>query len=109
MVMVKKITSSKDYAYLLKHGKKIVCKSVVIVFYYNNSNQFSRLGVICSKKVGNAVARNKAKRRLKHISKAVFTNKFGYDVCFIARNGCNTVLYKSLYNQILKATNEKII
>ena len=35
----------------------------------------TRVGYTCSKKLGNAIARNKAKRRLREISKATLTVK----------------------------------
>ena len=46
-----------------------------------------RVGCTCSKKVGNAVARNRAKRRLREIARAVipFHGKSGWDYVLIGR------------------------
>ncbi len=46
-----------------------------------------RVGFTCSKKVGNAVARNRAKRRLREIARAVLTEtgRPGWDYVLIGR------------------------
>ncbi len=47
----------------------------------------TRVGYTCSKKLGNAIARNKAKRRLREISKATLTVKGnpGWDYVLVGR------------------------
>jgi len=48
-----------------------------------------RVGYTCSKKVGNAVARNRAKRRLREIARAVLPTEgqAGWDYVLIGRAG----------------------
>lgn len=48
-----------------------------------------RVGFTCSKKVGNAVARNRAKRRLRAIARAVLpeAGRAGWDYVLIGRAG----------------------
>ncbi|RYH08976.1 ribonuclease P protein component [Tropicimonas sp. IMCC6043] len=48
-----------------------------------------RVGFTCSKKVGNAVARNRAKRRLREIARAVLpeAGRPGWDYVLIGRAG----------------------
>ena len=47
-----------------------------------------RVGYTCSKKVGNAVARNRAKRRLREAARHILPNcgKPGWDYVLIGRN-----------------------
>lgn len=46
-----------------------------------------RVGYTCSKKVGNAVARNRAKRRLREVARLVLTSKghLGWDYVLVGR------------------------
>ena len=47
----------------------------------------ARVGFTCSKKVGNAVARNRAKRRLREIARLILTNegRAGWDYVLVGR------------------------
>jgi ribonuclease P protein component len=53
-----------------------------------------RVGFTCSKKVGNAVARNRAKRRLREIARLVLTEggRAGWDYVLIGRAGITASL-----------------
>ena len=48
-----------------------------------------RIGFTCSKKVGNAVARNRAKRRLREIARAILpvAGRPGWDYVLVGRQG----------------------
>jgi len=54
----------------------------------NDDDATMRVGFTCSKKVGNAVIRNRAKRRLREVARAVVTRhgKAGFDYVFVGRN-----------------------
>lgn len=54
----------------------------------NDDDATMRVGFTCSKKVGNAVIRNRAKRRLREVARAVVMRhgKAGFDYVFVGRN-----------------------
>ncbi len=54
----------------------------------NDDDATMRVGITCSKKVGNAVIRNRAKRRLREVARAVVMRhgKAGFDYVFVGRN-----------------------
>ena len=53
-----------------------------------------RVGFTCSKKVGNAVARNRAKRRLREIARLTLpqAGRAGMDYVFVGRRGATAAL-----------------
>ena len=69
---------------------------------YNKKQQISdiRVGFTASKKVGNAVLRNKAKRRLREVVRHVMTTegKENYDYVIIARD----VATLNPFNQLIR-------
>ncbi|MDC0108354.1 ribonuclease P protein component [Paracoccaceae bacterium] len=67
----------------------------------------TRVGYTCSKKLGNAIARNKAKRRLREISKATLTVKGnpGWDYVLVGRP--KTTLERN-YSLLIEDLNEAI-
>ncbi len=61
-----------EFNKIIKNGKKIQ-NEIFIIFCQDNKNNFSRFGIAVSKKLGNAVIRNKIKRRIRNI---IDNNKF---------------------------------
>lgn len=55
--------------------------------FRNDGTTLIRVGITCSKKVGNAVARNRSKRRLRALARAVLPShaKPGWDYVLIGR------------------------
>ncbi len=65
-----------------------------------------RVGFTCSKKVGNAVARNRAKRRLRAVARDVLNDagQSGWDYVLIGRAGQTSDRpYMALRDDLLKA------
>lgn len=64
-----------------------------------------RAGFTATKRIGNAVARNRAKRRLRAIARSVLPQYGlpGYDYVFIARNNTNERAYDALLDDCAKA------
>ena len=86
--MINKIRLRKDFINIQNNGNKHVCSSFIIQSFKNNSqNQPSRFGFTASKKVGGAVERNKAKRRMRELVYSLKDKfkEFGYDYVLIAR------------------------
>jgi len=75
-----------DFDNIYKRGKSVGDKYVV-VFYIKNHRDINRTCFLASKKVGNSVRRNRARRLLRE-SYRLFKDRLpvGYDVIIIARN-----------------------
>jgi len=58
----------------------------VVVFHRKNNLSYNRIAFLASKKVGNSVTRNRARRLMKESYRQIKENfAIGYDIIFIAR------------------------
>ena len=84
-----RVKSTRVYSLLRESKQKIVGKYFIVVYMYDETITESAAGITVSKKVGNAVVRNKVKRRIK-----AFLND--YTVPLLARNFyCNIIALSS--------------
>jgi ribonuclease P protein component len=66
-----------------------------------------RFGIIVSKKVGNAVKRNKIKRLLRTFFRLNKTIMERADYIFIAKNNIKDISYKRVRDELLTATTNR--
>ena len=83
------LSKNEDFKTLLK-GRKISNKYLTIFFknLSNKSNNYLNISFVTQKKLGNAVIRNKIKRRLKNImnqSVKILKINFNYSYLFIVK------------------------
>lgn len=75
----------KNFSAVYRRGRSVGDKYVV-VFYRKNDLSYNRMGFLASKKVGNAVERNRARRLMKESYRLMEPlQKKGYDIVVIAR------------------------
>ena len=86
LLLVKKLRSRKDFRRLTR-ARRVHSASFVLQSHYRSDDAPLRVGFTCSKKVGNAVARNRAKRRLRELARSVFPvfGKIGHDYVLVGR------------------------
>jgi len=102
-----RISKSKEYNNTYNGGLKFPGK-YLIAYVLTNNLPINRFGIVASKKVGNAVTRNRARRRIRAVAENS-TDKLnvGYDIVLIARQGINKVdfnrLEKEFYTVMKKA------
>lgn len=91
-----RISSTKEYNNIYNNGKKIQGR-YIIAFCQKNSNEYNRFGIVTSKKIGNAVARNRAKRRLRAIvNSSQHEISEGYNIVIIARYNIGNAAFENL-------------
>jgi len=107
MIKFKSLNRSKDFLKILKK-KKINTKYYTIYFDRNskNLNKYLNISFVMKKKIGNAVTRNKIKRKLKYAiqkisreSKLIDTN---YTYVIFGKNN----VYKDKFEDVLSEVNE---
>jgi ribonuclease P protein component len=92
----RRISKGRDYNNIFKNGKKIPGRYIIVFITGNNLGR-NRFGIVTSKKVGNAVVRNRAKRQLRAIVKNGWEKvKDGYDIVIVARKNIDGVVYDLL-------------
>ncbi len=80
-----RISNSADYNTIYKNGKKVPGR-YIIVYILKNDLGYNRYGLVTSKKVGNAVIRNKVKRQLRSIIKVNMPYlKTSFDIVLVGR------------------------
>ncbi len=78
-----------DFDLIYKRGRS-VGERYVVLFYRKNDLPYNRTAFLASKKVGNSVERNRAKRLMKESYRFLKDDiGEGYDLIFIARNTIN--------------------
>lgn len=84
------LRKKKDFSAIYNKGKSIGEKYVVL-FCRKNNLAYNRTAFLASKKVGNSVSRNRARRLMKESYRELEMNlDRGYDLIWIARNTiCN--------------------
>ena len=84
--LLDRITQRKDFLRLAK-AQRVHSPSFVLQSRNRKDNSPMRVGFTCSKKVGNAVARNRAKRRLREIARLILpiSGQPGHDYVLIGR------------------------
>ena len=73
------VKKNLEFNEIIKKGKKYY-SDLFFVYILKNSFPYNRFGISVSKKVGNAVIRNKYKRRIKNIIDNTPISFNGYDV-----------------------------
>ena len=96
------LTKRQDFI-LASRGLKHSCETMIVQI---NKNDLSiiRVGFTCSKKIGNAVVRSRAKRRLRAIAREVLPNlgRVGFDYVLIGRFGSTVSSeFKTLKNDFI--------
>jgi len=108
LILIKK---RPDFLHVTHNGYKIVKSGFVLQAAF--SRRFFpipvyRIGYTASKKIGNAVQRNRAKRRLRAACRALLPLEAvpGYDYVIIARHMVLDMPYKKLYKELKTALTE---
>ncbi len=86
-VAVTIIKSSPEFQRIARQGRRWSGPAFIMQILYTTEGETFRLGLTASKKVGNAVIRNRAKRRLREMVRLFVKQKTlkGFDMVLIAK------------------------
>lgn len=97
------IKKNTEFNYIIKNGKKF--SSDIFFIYIIKNDNHNRFGISVSKKIGNAVIRNKYKRRIKDIIDKYEFSYDGFDFIFISRSKLKEYDYIYMKENINKLLN----
>lgn len=70
------VKKNRDFSRIIKNNRPIK-SNLFVIYLENNTNDIHKFGISASKKVGNAVTRNRLKRQIKSIlDKNTYKNNF---------------------------------
>ncbi|MCK4973761.1 MAG: ribonuclease P protein component [Sulfurimonas sp.] len=93
----------REFQYIYKKGKDAHSSSVVLFFL--PSKNIHKVGFTATKKIGNAVKRNRAKRRLRAIFREYSSSLNDGTYIFVAKHSINEITHEKLKNDFLKILN----
>ena len=90
-----RLKEKSDFARTYKRGRS--CANNIAAMYVFNKGGHTRIGYSVSKKIGNAVIRNRVKRLLREATRQVLPSiKEGIDVVIIARSRSKGAKYMEI-------------
>lgn len=95
-----RVKRKKDFQAIFNRGHSVANRKFVVYSLKTEQPHF-RLGLSVSKKLGNAVARNRIKRRLRHIVKDLSPNLVTTDIVVIARKGVEDLTYQEMASNLV--------
>ncbi|MBK5245689.1 MAG: ribonuclease P protein component [Peptostreptococcaceae bacterium] len=99
------LRKKKDFSTLYSKGKSVGDKYVVL-FYRKNGLTYNRVAFLASKKVGNSVFRNRARRLMKESFRELEKEfRIGYDLIIIGRNTINGIKCQEVIKSLKSAAN----
>lgn len=97
------LNENRDFRRLYRSPNTAV-NTFVAVYFRKNKEKTNRLGITVSTKVGNAVTRNKIKRKIREIYRLNEDNiKKNIDIVIVSRKAAATASYHDIEKAMLKA------
>ncbi len=97
-----KILKRAEYLLLSASGKKLHTRHFVILWSEKGTER-TRLGITASRKLGNAVARNRVKRLVREYFRLCKDQFISADFNFIAKKGADKLTYQEVRQELQKA------
>lgn len=105
-----RLTRRAEFLRLAARGKKIAKHGFVLQAAKDGSEEALRVGYTATKKIGNAVTRNRAKRRLREAARLVLAGREmpGVELVLIARRETGDVPFSRLTHSLARAVEEAL-
>lgn len=110
MLKVETLKKRQDFLRIAARGHKYVTPAFVVQSMPapDPADDMIRVGFTVSRKIGNAVKRNRAKRRLRALVRDIFPKYAhkGYDYVLIARGYSLTRTFEKMHDELIKVLKQ---
>lgn len=98
-----RLKQNRDFRRVFQRGRSVATGKLVLYWYVNRTPSF-RVGFSISKKVGNAVVRNRLKRRLRACFLRLIPDlaEERSDFVVVCRKGAADASFEELWNDVIK-------
>ena len=96
-----RLTRKNDFKRVYEQGEKTVSSSFILFCYMHRERSYRRLGITASRKIGNAVTRNRCKRVIREIfrrNKELFPQ--GADIVIVVRQSMVNKPYREALEEL---------
>lgn len=90
-----RVKKNLDFQAIFRRGKSVANRKFVVYSLERPQKHF-RVGLSVSKKLGNAVARNRIKRKMRHVLMELAPHLSNDDFVIIARKGVEDMDYRAV-------------
>lgn len=88
----RRVTSNIEFQSIIQH-KRYVSNGSFVIYIKRRKQEYSRVGISVSKKLGSAVERNRIKRQCRMMFQTLFDLELRFDAIVIVRQGYLTKSY----------------
>lgn len=101
------ICENRDFRRIYARGKSVVTPQIVI-YISKNRQKTLRIGITTSKKIGNAVMRNRSRRIIREAFREISPQiKRGYDIILVARGKTPYLKSTDVKNQLIRQLSKE--
>ena len=102
------IKSGAEITRLFENGRRVHTPDLTLIISRNDEQhgRHGRAAFIAGKKLGNAVWRNRAKRRMRALCRDLDAPYEGYDMIFLAKRSVNEAPYDKLLKKVKVAIDK---
>ena len=105
------LRTRREFVALNRHGARSFQRGLILQTLPNPQNSV-RVGFTATKRIGNAVVRNRAKRRMRALWRDILADKnielAGYDFVLIAKTETTTLPYRKLLESLHRSLHHSL-
>ena len=79
------LKKNEDFQTIIEKKQSVGC-STLVIYYLKNELTYTRVGISCGKRLGNAVIRNRTKRQVRALIDETFDMTLSRDYIVVVRN-----------------------